>query len=144
MCLWVTESCQALRIFITAITDDFVASADDVVCAVPLGATTTLLTIWVRGACLIAVEEVSTRISGAAARVALKIVITCIFNDFLAVKTFWRMYTWIVTAAISCIYTVIIEFAEDLFHNRDNHGCLRSWTTVILLLLRYSWLDLHI
>ena len=87
MRLWITESCQALRILITAVADDFVASADDIMGAVALRATPTLPTVSIGGARLITVEEVSARISSAASRIALKVVITCVLDDLLTVET---------------------------------------------------------
>ena len=56
--------------------------------AVAIGAATTLIAFSVRAARLIAVEEVGADVTSTTARVALEIVIACIFRDLLSMQAF--------------------------------------------------------
>ena len=84
----IAEARQAFRDLVARIRDNFVASTNDIVSAVAFGAATTLIAFGVRAARLIAVEKVGADVISTTTRVALEVVIACIFRDLLSMQAF--------------------------------------------------------
>lgn len=119
MSLKVAVAGETFRAGVARVINYFVSLADHVVGAVPFRAASSLITVTVSIAGVVAVEEVGAFTPRATPRVAFEIVVTGVLCNFLPVQALRWVDAGVVRAAESRVDAVIVEVAEDFLDDRD-------------------------